>query len=280
MAAQPAGKSNTRSHKASSKRLQRVPSSAPKTERRRGQSPSQKLLVSHRPKRSFWADSSGAPQSARRLASLSSSGAPRFLFSVAAADKIPPFQPPEVAFFGASNVGKSTLINALSGHRTLAKTSKRPGCTQLLNFFAFPSSQGQLPITFVDVPGYGFASLPPALRQNWETLLLAYLASRRGGLRPYLLLDSRRKLRDHDVALIELLLKHDLLPVIVLTKMDKLTQAEAKAVGPAVQEALKALLDEECAMLTVSAKNRVGIEALRQHIYGEASEGAEKLSMK
>lgn len=200
---------------------------------------------------------------------------PRFLFSVATPDKIPPFRAPEVAFFGASNVGKSTLINALCQKKSLAKTSKSPGCTRLLNFFSFPPKRSggleRPALTLVDVPGYGFAALPPSVRQNWETLLLAYLTSRQGFLSPYVLLDARRGVRDHDRRLMTLLAQNALMPTLVLTKMDKLTRAEAEALVPAVRAALPEAA--ECAILCVSSKNRDGVDTLRAHLF-ETRKGA------
>lgn len=196
-------------------------------------------------------------------------GGARFLFSVAQPDHLPSLNPPEVAFFGASNVGKSTLINALCLQKSLAKTSKSPGCTRLLNFFVVPSTRAdacdKTELTLVDVPGYGFAALPPAVRQDWEALLLAYLASRRGRLCPYVLLDARRGVRPHDKEMEALLREYGLHPTFVLTKMDKLTKAETEALVPAVRAALPAC--EECAILNVSSKNRDGVDALRAHLF-------------
>lgn len=200
---------------------------------------------------------------------------PRFLFSVATPNRIPPFRAPEVVFFGASNVGKSTLINALCRQKSLAKTSKSPGCTRLLNFFAVPSprevGRNRSELTLVDVPGYGFAALPPSVRQNWEALLLAYLASRRSLLRPYVLLDARRGVRDHDRSMVELLKGHDLVPTFVLTKMDKLTKAETEAILPAVRTDLPGCA--ECAILSTSSKSREGLDTLRAHLFS-TEEGA------
>src|SRR5277367_5606437 len=113
--------------------------------------------------------------------------AARFIISAARPDQFPPEEDEEVAFFGRSNVGKSSLINALLGADGLAHTSSRPGCTQSVNFFQVDGGY-----RFVDLPGYGFAKVPKEITQEWKALIESYLLGR-GALRLALIvLDARR----------------------------------------------------------------------------------------
>ncbi len=123
----------------------------------------------------------------------------------------------EIAFLGRSNVGKSSLLNRLAGHPGLAFTSSRPGCTQLINFFAIEEE-----VRFVDLPGYGYAHVPLAERANWKKLIESYLTARQSLGLSFLLLDARRGWMDMDLELKAWLEFHNRRYQVVVTKIDKL----------------------------------------------------------
>jgi GTP-binding protein len=178
---------------------------------------------------------------------------PAFLFSVASADDLQDVADGEFAIFGASNVGKSSLINALGNQKSLAKTSKTPGQTQLINFFSFPPN-----VFLADLPGYGFANVPIKIRKDWDVLLLGYLKSRANKLNAYLLVDSRRNFRETDMETMKLLQHHNIKYKIVFTKIDKLNKTEQTA----LKEKIFSEFNTE-AFIT-SAKDRIGIFELKQ----------------
>jgi GTP-binding protein len=134
---------------------------------------------------------------------------------------------PEVAFLGRSNVGKSSLINSLLGVKGLARTSSTPGRTQALNFFLINGR-----FRFVDLPGYGYARVPEAIRRSWGEIVTGYLAKRRALVLSIHIVDSRHDPTKLDVQLHEWLVAHAKPHLIVATKADKLTQNELrKCVG-------------------------------------------------
>ncbi|MBV8783551.1 MAG: YihA family ribosome biogenesis GTP-binding protein [Gammaproteobacteria bacterium] len=156
--------------------------------------------------------------------------AARFLLSAAAPAHLPPDSGAEVACAGRSNAGKSSAINALTGRRALARTSKTPGRTQLLNYFELAPGQ-----RIVDLPGYGYAEVPAAQRRTWPALLAAL--RERSSLRGLLLVvDARRGLGPGDEALLEWAAPHRV--HVLLAKADKLTHSEAR----------RALADAEAAL--------------------------------
>ncbi|MBF0170844.1 MAG: YihA family ribosome biogenesis GTP-binding protein [Nitrospinae bacterium] len=141
-----------------------------------------------------------------------------FITSAADAKGWPPPGPPEIAFAGRSNVGKSSLINSLTGRHGLVKVSKTPGKTQLLNFFAINGPA----VTFVDMPGYGFAKVPEAEKRRWGKMIEGYLTKRETFKGLLLLLDVRRKPNEDDFMLLEWLAHHALPTQVVFTKIDKI----------------------------------------------------------
>ena len=146
-----------------------------------------------------------------------------FLASSGSAADLPAAGPPEIAFAGRSNVGKSSAINALLGRKRLAFTSKTPGRTQTINFFALGESA-----RLVDLPGYGFARVPRALRAQWEALVGAYVASRDTLLGVVVVMDARHPLTPLDRQLLEFL--RGVRRLLLLSKADKLGRAEQAAV--------------------------------------------------
>lgn len=144
-----------------------------------------------------------------------------FLSSAAAVTDFPPETVPELAFAGRSNVGKSTALNALAGRKRLAFASKTPGRTQMINFFAL-GEIGRL----ADLPGYGYASVPQALRATWDDLIGGYLLGRRTLVGVVVLMDARRPFTDNDRGFLEWLRPAAASRLILLSKADKLSRAE------------------------------------------------------
>jgi GTP-binding protein len=128
---------------------------------------------------------------------------------------------PEVAFAGKSNVGKSSLINALVNRKNLAKTSSSPGRTQIINFFLVNGK-----ISFVDLPGYGYAKVSLQVRKTWKPMVESYLQTRKEIRLVILILDARRGFSPDDLALMDWLDYHKIPSLVVLTKADKLSQIE------------------------------------------------------
>ena len=150
-----------------------------------------------------------------------------FVLSVAKLDQLPLTEMGEVAFAGRSNVGKSSLINALFNQRKLAKTSSTPGRTQQLNYFNLADK-----IHLVDLPGYGFAQAPESMVKSWQKLIFAYLQGRVNLKRVFLLIDSRHGIKKVDEETMKLLDKAAVTYQIVLTKTDKIS---AKALADTIK---------------------------------------------
>ena len=148
---------------------------------------------------------------------LATDHSPRFIISAARPEQFPPESGVEVAFLGRSNVGKSSLLNVLMGAEGLARTSAKPGCTQLVNFYQ--ASDG---LRFVDLPGYGFAKVPQEISRQWKALIEAYLISREKLRACVIILDSRRGWTEKDVELRDWLESHGRPYLVVATKIDKL----------------------------------------------------------
>jgi GTP-binding protein len=179
-------------------------------------------------------------------------------FSISAAKPagFPPPELPEVAFAGRSNVGKSTLINALTGVRGLARTSNTPGRTQLLNWFDIAIADRR--IAFVDLPGYGYARVSRETRKSWRSLIEAYLSDRPVLRAVVLLIDARRGAESEEQELIDWLGRRDIPVLAVLTKIDKLSRAHRKPAGMALRQELGL----RRAPLLVSGQSGEGLDEL------------------
>ena len=174
---------------------------------------------------------------------------------------LPPMRGTEIALAGRSNVGKSSLLNALTGRKSLARTSRTPGRTQELIFFT-----GGDNLTLVDMPGYGYAAAAKAKIAAWTELIHAYLRGRANLARVYVLVDARHGLKDTDAPMLDALGQVAVSHQIVLTKSDQLKPAELAARAAEVEAALKKRPAAFPAVLATSAHDGAGIAELRAAI--------------
>lgn len=177
-------------------------------------------------------------------------------------DHLPPDDRPEIAFAGRSNVGKSSLINALVGQRALARASNTPGRTQELNFFTEPDAG----LYLVDMPGYGFAEAPKDKVAAWNRTLRAYLAGRRTLLRVFLLIDARHGLKPVDDEIMGLLDSAAVSYQAVLTKSDKISRTDLERVTERTVQALAKHPAAYPHVIVTSAETGAGFEELRATI--------------
>jgi GTP-binding protein len=191
-----------------------------------------------------------------------------FVLSVAEAAQLPPLGLPEIAFAGRSNVGKSSLLNALTGRKALARTSNTPGRTRQLNFFDL---DGRL--TLVDLPGYGYARASKSDIAAWTALARQYLAGRATLRRLYLLVDGRHGLKDSDRELMDLLETAAVPYRVVLTKVDKVKAGELEARIAEVEAEAGTRAAALTRVAASSARKSHGIETLRAEIAALAAPG-------
>jgi GTP-binding protein len=184
-----------------------------------------------------------------------------FLRGVAQLDQLPPFGLPEISFVGRSNVGKSSLINALTGRKTLARTSNTPGRTQELNFFDLGNR-----LILVDLPGYGFAQAPKDLVGRWTNLMTGYLRGRPVLRRAMVLVDARHGLKDSDRDMMKMLDQSAVIYQVVLTKADKLKASEVEAVAARTADEIKKRPAAHPVVLVTSSEKGDGIPELRAEL--------------
>ena len=188
-------------------------------------------------------------------------GACDFTAGVATLDRMPEAGLPEVAFAGRSNVGKSSLINALTGRHALARTSNTPGRTQQLNFFKL----GDV-FELVDMPGYGYAKVSKQQKKEWEGLIRAYLRGRPTLRCAFVLIDARHGIKESDEEIMDMLGEAAVSYRIVLTKMDKASKAELEDTSAQILAALKKRTAGYNAVFPTSADKGTGIPELRAAI--------------
>ena len=186
-----------------------------------------------------------------------------FLKGVVALDGLPPADRLEVCFAGRSNVGKSSLINALTGRKSLARASNTPGRTQEINFFGLGPA-----IYLVDLPGYGFAEAPKPVVAKWQALLKAYLAGRQTLRRAFLLVDSRHGLKAVDDEIMGLLDRAAVTFQVVMTKADKPGSRDLEA---SIRQVAATLAKHPAAypeIIVTSSETGRGLPTLRAEIAG------------
>ena len=182
-----------------------------------------------------------------------------FLISAFRKNQYPPEDRPEIAFAGRSNVGKSSLLNALINRKSLAKTSSRPGRTQAINFFRFGNS-----LYLVDLPGYGFARVPINVKKSWRHMVEDYLYSRTNLKAVVVILDIRRTPASGDIDLFNWLNYYNIQVIPVLTKSDKVSRQQALRQAALIKRRFEDIITID--PILFSAKTKKGREELWKNI--------------
>lgn len=183
-----------------------------------------------------------------------------FLLSVAELPQLPPDEGIEVAIVGRSNAGKSSVLNQLTQNKGLARVSKTPGRTQLINLFGLDENR-----RLADLPGYGYAKVPPSMKKKWQALLDNYLRSRECLRGLILVMDIRHPLKEFDHLMLSFSSQCDLPVHILLNKCDKLTQSAASKTLREVKEKLKPYANK-ISVQTFSAMKGKGVKELREQM--------------
>ena len=185
---------------------------------------------------------------------------PEFLLGAAEPHQFPQDEKIEIAFAGRSNVGKSSAINAIANRRKLARTSKTPGRTQQINFFSLGEDA-----RLVDLPGYGFAQVPLAIKNKWQKTIQNYLAERKNLVILVLLMDIRHPLTDLDQQMVDWASDSELPTQILLTKADKLKRGKAAATVLQVEKRLSTVKGQ-FAVEPFSSLNYTGVSQMRSQM--------------
>ena len=181
-----------------------------------------------------------------------------FVKSAAKPHHYPEYDLPEIAFAGRSNVGKSSLINTLIQRKDMVKTSSKPGCTQLINFFLINEI-----LSFVDLPGYGYAKVSKKIRAQWQPMVEQYLSMRKNLYGLILLIDIRRDPKKEEFDLLEWLEAHEMPYLVILTKSDKLSKTKQKKRFLSICSQLQR---EENQIILFSAKTKKGRDTILDEI--------------
>lgn len=181
-----------------------------------------------------------------------------FVMGGVSLEALPPMHYPEIAFAGRSNVGKSSLVNALTGQKTLAHASNTPGRTRELNFFLLAEK-----LMLVDLPGYGYAKAGRKEVRAWNDLVMAYLAGRPNLKRVLVLIDSRHGLKENDLTTMKLLDETAVSYQIILTKLDKIKPQEAEKVLAETQAKLRKHPAAMAEVIGTSSEKKTGISEVR-----------------
>ncbi len=194
-------------------------------------------------------------------------GRVEFLKSAPALQFLPDAEFPEIAFAGRSNVGKSSLLNALTGRKSIARTSVTPGRTQELNFFEVGTPTR---LRLVDMPGYGFAKAPPKVVEQWKRLVRDFLRGRVTLKRTLVLIDSRHGVKEVDTDMMKMLDEAAVGYRLVLTKADKVRAEELAKVLVETEAAARARIAAYPQVLVTSSEKGMGIDDLRTAVFEDA----------
>ncbi|MCP4673039.1 MAG: YihA family ribosome biogenesis GTP-binding protein [Desulfobacula sp.] len=181
-----------------------------------------------------------------------------FVKSAVKPSHYPEYDIPEIAFAGRSNVGKSSLINTLIQRKDMVKTSSKPGCTQLINFFIINET-----LSFVDLPGYGYAKVSKKIRAQWQPMVEQYLSERRNLYGLILLIDIRRDPKQEEFDLIEWLKANKMPFLVILTKSDKISKTKQNKRILAICSKLQR---EKNGVILFSAKTKKGRDTILEEI--------------
>jgi GTP-binding protein len=184
-----------------------------------------------------------------------------FIWGASSVDNLPPETLPEIAFVGRSNAGKSSLLNALTGRKALARVSHTPGRTRQINFFNLGGK-----IVLADLPGYGYAKASKSLADEWQNLIFAYLRGRANLRRVAVLIDARRGAMDTDREAMKLLDQAAVSYALVLTKTDQLKSAERIRAEAGIADEARRHTAAYPEIFATSALKNLGLDTLKTHL--------------